>query len=145
MVEQFQNRKKIRKRMKAVGDCWEWQGYVNNQGYGVINVDKPILAHRMSYTAFVGEIPEGKVLDHICRNRKCVNPAHLRILTIGENVLCGETIAAKKKAQTHCIHGHPFDDENTYFYKGRRQCRTCRRENDLKHKAKLAVAMKGEI
>ena len=60
MAENFQNQHKIRKRIKVVSDCWEWQGYINNQGYGVINVGKPILAHRMSYTAFVGEIPEGK-------------------------------------------------------------------------------------
>ena len=144
MAENFQNQHKIRKRIKVVSDCWEWQGYINNQGYGVINVGKPILAHRMSYTAFVGEIPEGKVLDHICRNRKCVNPAHLRIVTIGENLLCGETIAAMKKAQTHCIHGHPFDEENTYNYKGRRYCKECLRARGKERRLQIKCSMKGE-
>ena len=70
--------------------CWLWEGAVSSDGYGSISVSgKSAWAHRVSYTVFRGEIPTGLTIDHICRVRCCVNPAHLRVLTMRENTLCG--------------------------------------------------------
>ncbi|KKK98629.1 hypothetical protein LCGC14_2640870, partial [marine sediment metagenome] len=68
--------------------CWGWAGYLCGNGYGYIKINKrKIRAHRFAYTQLVGEIPEGLTIDHLCRNRGCVNPSHLEVTTIGENVL----------------------------------------------------------
>lgn len=110
--------------------CWEWTGAGHGLGYGMFSLGKrftAVLAHRWSYEFFVDDIPQGKVIDHLCRNRKCVNPDHLEPVTIGENVMRGETLAAQNAARTHCVRGHPFDEANTYMQQGRRGCRECRR------------------
>ena len=110
--------------------CWEWAGWHNHKGYGMFwfeGRDQP--AHRVSYTLSVGEIPAGLDLDHLCRNRGCVNPAHLEPVTRGENLLRGDTFNARNAAKTECPKGHPYDDKNTYTTrKGGRSCRTCHRE-----------------
>lgn len=69
------------------GECWNWTGYVMPTGYGQFGVSKRdiVLAHRFAYTVTVGDIPEGLVLDHICHNRKCVRPDHLRLATRKQN------------------------------------------------------------
>ena len=66
--------------------CWEWTGHVNNAGYGRVKND---YAHRLAYEMFVGPIPDGADLDHLCRRRSCVNPAHLEPVTRSENVRRG--------------------------------------------------------
>ena len=115
--------------------CWLWSGYVQKSGYAsytkMVDGKRP-LAHRFTYEALVGPIPEGMVLDHLCRNRACVNPSHLEPVSMQENILRGEGFAATNAQKTHCKHGHPFDDENTWVYRGLRHCRTCRREADRK-------------
>lgn len=94
--------------------CWQWTAYITHYGYGQMSHKaKPFKAHRVSFTWFVQAIPEGLVLDHLCRNRKCVNPAHLEITTIGENVMRGETLPAAYLDRTHCDRGHEFTPENT--------------------------------
>jgi hypothetical protein len=106
-------------------DCWNWTGGLNNYGYGRISVGgKRVLAHRYSYTLFKGKIPEGKVIDHLCRNRKCVNPTHMEPVTNSENVKRGE-----KKQRTYCIRGHLLSGSNLKIRKnGTRFCRACDRD-----------------
>lgn len=177
-------------KVSKTDGCWEWHAAMT-KGYGSFGVGggRQMLAHRYAYELLVGPIPEGLVLDHLCSNRRCVNPAHLEVVTLGENTrralllkgqctkghkltaentytppngnpqcrICRrdgfnrwaagpgrdriEAREVKRRAErlsrrsrspgrpqaTHCQHGHPFDDENTYIDpRGRRRCRTCR-------------------
>jgi hypothetical protein len=120
------------------GDCWDWLGQMHSQGYGVISTaGKMHLAHRFVYEKEVGPIPAGLTLDHLCRNRKCVNPEHLEPVTIGENARRGKLYV------THCPHGHAYAGDNLIINKkGWRDCRTCRRKNTIEQsirRKKLAM------
>lgn len=128
--------------------CWLWTGAVAPNGYGIFKgMEKLENAHRSSYKMHVGEIPAGLNLDHLCRVRSCVNPAHLEPVTHAENVRRGLSPAMFTKAaierghaKTHCPSGHPFSEENTYIYNSptgpHRACRTCRRAAVTKQNAK---------
>jgi hypothetical protein len=107
-------------------DCWLWVAAKTN-GYGRFALRKcaVAMAHRVAYHNLVGPIPDGLVLDHLCRVPECVNPAHLEPVTIGENVMRGETRPALQAAQTSCMRGHEFTPENTYTWRTRRYCRAC--------------------
>lgn len=109
-------------KVREIGECWEWSAYRDHHGYGKFRTDSgPRLAHRLSWQFFRGAIPEGLALDHLCRNRACVNPDHLDPVTIGVNVQRGA------EEITSCPQGHPYDSENTYRpARGGRQCRTCK-------------------
>jgi hypothetical protein len=106
--------------------CWLWTG-ATTTGYGVLKVDgKRWLAHRWSYEQLVGPVPVGLQLDHLCRVRRCVNPAHLEPVTLRENVLRGVGPSAVNAAKTECQNGHPFNDANTCITAvGNRRCREC--------------------
>lgn len=112
--------------------CWRWTGYLLPNGYGLIGrrqIKGSRLAHRWFYELLIGPIPEGLQLDHLCRNRSCVNPAHLEPVTHKVNGLRGVGPPALNARKTHCIHGHLFDAENTHLAPdGTRRCRACAHE-----------------
>lgn len=112
-------------RMKVDGSCWIWTGAKDRYGYGKCGLLNQWTAHRVSFILFVGPIPNDKQIDHLCRNRMCVNPNHMELVTLKENVLRGEGFTAKHKRKTHCIRGHEFTPENTYIRPKGRECRKC--------------------
>ena len=122
--------------------CWLWTASDNGRGYGTFRVgEKMVRAHRYAYERWVGPIPKGLQLDHLCRVRCCVNPDHLEAVTCQENLLRGETVPAANAAKTHCPQGHEYNEENTYVYlNGRRHCRTCQADANVRYRARKAAA-----
>lgn len=123
--------------------CWLWVAGLNASGYGVFFEGKKTrqnsLAHRWAYKHFVGDIPDGLVLDHICGVRCCVNPDHLEAVTQSENLRRSDKLRAhynKRRTQTHCARGHPFSGANVYTYEtnGKRYCKTCKRESHRRYR-----------
>lgn len=130
--------------------CWLWQGFTLPKGYGTVGLGSAKAGkgyvHRVMFEAFVGPIPAGYRIDHVCHtralrdgsctgakcdHRRCCNPAHLEAVTQRENVLRGATLAAANAAKTHCKRGHLLSGYNAQIrFKATgttfRQCRTCR-------------------
>ena len=118
-------------KVQKTKTCWIWTASKKSGGYGQFgfNGSCSFFAHRFSYEYHKGPIPEGMTIDHICRNKSCVNPDHLEAVTNKENVLRGIGLAAQNARKTHCIRGHLFDEKNTYITKdGTRKCRKCKNE-----------------
>lgn len=114
--------------------CWLWLGGMYPSGYGNLRdrPNKDRVAHRWSYRHFVGAIPEGMQIDHLCRVRLCVNPRHLEVVTNRENCrrgIAGALTTARQLAKTHCPQGHPYSGSNLYIgiKTKARFCKTCTR------------------
>lgn len=126
-------------KVDKTGGCWEWTAVTDGRGYGKFWFDgRMVRAHRWSYEHVVGPIPERLQLDHLCRNRGCVNPEHLEPVTNHENTLRG---VSHQAAKTHCPQGHLYDTENTYVdTHGGRNCRACRRATAARRKREMRSA-----
>ncbi|MBK9019815.1 MAG: HNH endonuclease [Sulfuritalea sp.] len=126
--------------VERTATCWLWRGALNKGGYGWFQRSaKRHLAHRWFYEAYLGGIPEGLVIDHLCRVRNCVNPDHLEVVTSGENVKRGMVATA-----THCLRGHEFTAANTRMvpngkYRTRR-CRPCDAIRKAEQRLRMAHA-----
>jgi len=125
--------------------CWLWTGAITADGYGKTAVNRMSrLAHRVFYELVNGAIPSGLMLDHLCRVRCCINPAHLEPVTNRENVLRGTSFTAVNARKTHCNSGHPFAAGNLYLTPtGQRTCRECRNAAVRKYRTRLAERAKG--
>lgn len=120
----------IRILEKTIGlsnGCLQFTGSKSIWGYGQIGVGrKTSHAHRVIYEELVGPVPKHLVMDHLCRNRLCVNIYHLEVVTCRENLMRGEaTWAARNAKKKVCIRGHEFDYVDS---KGKRVCKTCKKE-----------------
>lgn len=122
-------------RVIPTDGCWEWTGLVKSNGYGHMNINHTSkYAHRLAYEHFVGPIPHGLTIDHLCRKRSCVNPAHMEVVTRGENARRGMVNRTIKAA---CPHGHPYAGENVYVEpRGPRRCRICKRAQNSASRAR---------
>ena len=137
----------IEKTKAVESGCIEWTGGLNGVGYGQFyrggrtSLDQTgkTYAHRWAYEHYVGPIPEGMHLDHLCRNRKCVNVEHLEPVTPRENILRGIAPAAQHAKKTRCPEGHSYSGDNLYIHptKGYRCCRACGRDRAQAKRDKL--------
>lgn len=111
--------------------CMVWRWARGKNGYGTISCKgKPKYAHRASYEAFRGPIPEGFQIDHLCKVVGCVNPEHLEAVTPRENTLRSNSLSAINARKTHCPRGHAYDVSNTCMNDGARRCRVCTLEQN---------------
>lgn len=113
--------------------CWLWTAMKDTGGYGTVSWNgKMKKSHRISYLLTRGEVSKALTLDHLCRNRACVNPDHLEPVTMRVNALRGFGASAQNAKRTHCKHGHELSGDNLAIYQGKygefRQCRICTRK-----------------
>ena len=115
-----------------IGDCWTWTRYRNHDGYGYARIDgRLVRVHRHVWEAIVGPIPDDQVMDHLCRNRACANPDHLRVTTQSANVTDGLT--------------HSCGHDDWYIWPsgkraGKRTCHTCKKERQRRYQARKKEA-----
>lgn len=137
--------KRIMSKIDQQEDCWVWQASTDGCGYGhVWHEGKLKRAHKLLYETLVGAVPEGLELDHLCKNRACVNPEHLEPVTHAENVNRGEWALANRPVPRTCKRGHPVDNENVYILneKGWGTCLTCKRDRDREYARRYRAARK---
>ena len=109
--------------------CWNYPYSIQTNGYARIQGK---YAHRVSYETFKRVIPEGLTIDHLCKNKICVNPDHMEPVTAVENVMRSNAIPAMNARKTHCLRGHLLSGDNLVIYAKKRQCRECFRVRNLK-------------
>lgn len=125
-------RAKLRIDFNGNNGCWRWTGSLSEAGYGNLGMTKTqdskigrVRAHRFIYLFLTGQSGEGLVCDHLCRNRSCVNPNHIELVTQYENSKRGNSFE-HQRLKTHCKYGHPYSKDNTRFEpNGARRCREC--------------------
>lgn len=118
---------KVLENTEKTDTCWNWKDALRN-GYGrVRNNGKTSTTHKIVYEKLVGKIPKGMVIDHLCRNRACVNPEHLETVSNKENILRGNGLTAENHKKTKCIRGHELLGENLYTLNGKRYCKACQK------------------
>lgn len=127
--------------------CWEWTRATDGRGYGIVNFrGKSCRAHRLSYTAFKGEIPPGLVVMHACDNPPCINPDHLSIGTTSDNIR--DAVAKKrhpKSRVTECPAGHSYAEYGMTTRRGHRKCRECDRTHQRTRAKKLGYWPRGPV
>ena len=112
-------------KVRMTGWCWEWIG-AKTDGYGTIGINySRVRAHRFMYILANGPINSNLTIDHLCRNRGCVNPDHLESVSLGVNILRGNGHCAINARKTHCKRGHVFSGRNLMLVPGGRKCRAC--------------------
>lgn len=128
----------------ANNGCWEWIGAKTAEGYGTAVVSyKQTSAHRHLYQSVHGLLPKNIQLDHLCKNKGCVNPKHLEPVTAHENLMRSDSMSAINNRKIQCINGHEFSENNTYYRwrKNRRErdCKTCRKDAVYRFNLKKGV------
>lgn len=117
--------------------CWQWDQYTDLDGYGTLKHGAgTIRAHRWSYEALIGPIPTGLVIDHLCRNRGCVNPEHLEPVTVRENNVRGQGFGGSNSRKATCLRGHP---SFRFLANGQRSCPDCMRDDKRARRERNAV------
>ncbi len=123
------NRFLAKVRVNPDTGCWEWTSWRDRYGYGCISIGgkRNQKAHRVAYQLYKGQLTDGLQIDHLCRNRGCVNPDHLEEVTPRENTLRSQSVAGINARKTHCVNGHAFISANIYTEStGRKRvCRAC--------------------
>jgi len=119
--------KRFWSKVEFTPSCWNWVGTKYYNGYGDFSIRlNRFLAHRFVYELLVGKIPDGLTIDHLCKNTLCVNPNHLDVVPIKENLRRGNSASALNAVKTHCPQGHEYTEKNTHMdSKGKRHCRIC--------------------
>ena len=106
-------------------ECWDWLAYCYPNGYGSFNSDESGYAHRFAWKLASGSIPKGYDVHHACLNKRCQNAKHLELKTRKEHQALENPLVIANLAKTHCPKGHPYDETNTYWWRGGRKCRAC--------------------
>jgi len=138
ITDEVSDKLDTRTSVDGITGCWNWTCRTTAAGYGTLSIRaRNFAAHRLSFTRHKGDIPDGLVLDHLCRNRRCINPAHLEAVTDQINMLRGMALGAVAQREGVCKRGHPrseYGRQNNV----RTYCTACQAINMAAYKARRA-------